>query len=65
MTFKAKYKFGYGDDYGKIGNEKLKDTRGRGFKKEKTKLKNKQFQGNGQRINTAINSIKFHVSDEE
>jgi len=60
-TFEAKEKFGAGgDEYGKIGNEKLKDTRGRDFKKEKTKFKNKNFQGGGFEINTnRVNSIKF------
>lgn len=61
FTLKAKYKFGTGgDDYGKIGWEKLKDTRGKNFKKEKMKLKNKNFAGGDFKINTtSVNSIKF------
>ena len=38
---KAKSKFGVGDEFGKLGNEKLKNTRGDSFKKEKGKLKNR------------------------
>jgi len=40
-TFEAKAKFGTGDAYGEFGNEKLKNTRGENFKKEKGKLKNR------------------------
>ena len=32
-TFEAKFKFGKGDDWGKFGHEKLKNTRGDSFKK--------------------------------
>jgi len=54
-----------GDDYGKIGNERLKDTRGKGFKKEKGKLKNKQYAGGDGRINMgAVNSIKLHFDSD-
>ncbi len=56
---KAKFKFGTGDEFGKIGYEKLKDTRGSNFRKEKNKLKNKNFQGSGFKITTAVNSIKL------
>jgi hypothetical protein len=49
-----------GDEFGKLGNEKLKHTVGKGFKKEKTKLKNKNFCGGDVTINMhAINSIKL------
>ena len=44
-TFEAKFKFGKGDDWGKFGHEKLKNTRGDSFKKEKGKLKNRAYQG--------------------
>jgi len=53
-----------GDAFGEFGNERLKDTRGRGFKKEKTKLKNKQFHGGAGRINAHVsNSIKLSYDD--
>lgn len=59
-TFEAKDRFGVGDEFGRFGNERLKDTRGRGFKKEKTKLKNKQFHGGNGRIDPTVrNSIKL------
>jgi hypothetical protein len=38
---KAKAKFGRGDAFGELGNEKLKFTKGDMFKKEKGKLKNR------------------------
>ena len=55
-----------GNDFGAVANEKLIHTRGKGFKKEKTKFKNKTFHG-GMHINTAVQSIKLDVtsSDEE
>lgn len=55
----AKFRFGQGgDDFGRLGNEKLKDTRGRDFKKEKAKLKNKDFHGGDFKINfNAVNSF--------
>ncbi|CAD8083426.1 unnamed protein product [Paramecium primaurelia] len=58
-TFEAKKKFGEGDQYGEFGNEKLKFTRGDNFKKEKGKLKNRQFQGMGSINLNSINSIKL------
>jgi len=65
-TFEAKFKFGKGDEYGMLGNEKLRDTRGSGFKKEKTKLKNKQFQGGGAKIDThTVSTIKLKFSDND
>ncbi len=47
-----------GDDYGKQANEKLKFTKGRDFKKEKTKFKNKTAFG-GINISTQVRSIKL------
>lgn len=47
-----------GDDYGKHANEKLKFTKGRDFKKEKTKFKNKTAFG-GINISTQVRSIKL------
>ena len=41
INIQAKSKFGVGDEFGKLGNEKLKNTRGDSFKKEKGKLKNR------------------------
>lgn len=41
INYKAKEKFGFGDEFGKLGNQKLGPTRGKDFKKEKNKLKNK------------------------
>ncbi|CAD8082196.1 unnamed protein product [Paramecium primaurelia] len=58
-TFEAKKKFGEGDQYGEFGNDKLKFTRGDNFKKEKGKLKNRQFQGMGSINLNSINSIKL------
>lgn len=58
-TFEAKFKYGAaGDEWGKYGHEKLKDTRGESFKKTKGKLKNKAFQAAGIDINK-INSIRL------
>jgi hypothetical protein len=45
-----------GENYGKQANEKLKFTKGRDFKKEKTKYKNKTAFG-GLSISTAVRSI--------
>lgn len=47
-----------GDDYGKHANDKLKVTKGRDFKKEKTKFKNKTAYG-GLNICTQVRSIKL------
>ena len=45
-TFEAKMKFGKGGDvHGIEGCNRLKDKRGKDFKKEKGKLKNKAFCG--------------------
>ena len=55
-----------GDDFGKAANDKLIVTRGKGFRKEKTKFKNKTFHG-GMNISTTIRSTKLEddSSDEE
>ena len=45
-----------GDDFGKAANDKLIATRGKGFRKEKTKFKNKTFHG-GMTISTSVRSI--------
>ena len=47
-----------GDSYGKFANEKLKVTRGKDFKKEKTKFKNKTSAG-GLQISQDVRSIKL------
>lgn len=57
-SFHAKFKFGAGDEWGQYGYERLKDTKGDGFKKEKGKLKTKAFQASGIDI-YKINSIKL------
>ncbi len=59
-SFHTKFKFGQGDMFGVEGHNKLKDKCGKGFRKEKSKLKNKNFQG-GQlgRITYAVNSTKL------
>ncbi len=60
-SFHAKFKFGNGGDlYGIEGHEKLKDKAGKGFRKEKSKFKNKNFQGGkAGKIVYAVNSTKF------
>lgn len=56
-SFEAKFKYGKGgDEWGRYGHEKLKDTRGESFKKTKDKLKNKAYQGGNIDFNV-INSI--------
>lgn len=47
-----------GDDYGKHANEKLIVTKGKDFKKEKTKFKNKSGSG-GMAISMAVRSIQL------
>ncbi|CAI2378642.1 unnamed protein product [Moneuplotes crassus] len=51
-SFEAKARYGGqgGDNY---------ETRGKGFRKEKTKMKKKNFHGAGQKITYQVNSIKF------
>ena len=47
-----------GDNFGQLANEKLKVTRGKDFKKEKTKFKNKTSAG-GMTISQTVRSIKL------
>jgi hypothetical protein len=64
-TYEAKSKYGEGDEFGRFGNERLKEVKGRDFKKEKAKLKNKQFHGGGGRIDPfAKSSVKLIYDDE-
>ena len=59
-SFESKAKFGgEGDKFGEWSYDKLKHTRGESFKKEKGKMKNRNFHSAGQRIGTGVNSIKF------
>ena len=51
-----------GDDFGKAANDKLIVTRGKGFRKEKTKFKNKTFHG-GLTISTTVRSIPLENDD--
>ena len=53
-----------GDDFGKAANDKLIMTRGKGFRKEKTKFKNKTFHG-GMTISTSVRSIKLEDDSSE
>ena len=53
-----------GDDYGTHANEKLKVTKGRDFKKEKTKFKNKTAFG-GYSISNEVKSIKLDFDDDD
>ena len=53
-----------GDDFGKAPNDKLIVTRGKGFRKEKTKFKNKTFHG-GMTISTSVRSIKLEDDSSE
>ena len=47
-----------GDNFGQLANENLKVTRGKDFKKEKTKFKNKTSAG-GMTISQTVRSIKL------
>ncbi|CDW72628.1 UNKNOWN [Stylonychia lemnae] len=60
-TFESKARFGQGggDAFGLWSNDKLKDKVGKGFKKEKGKMKNRNFHSQGQRIGYGVNSVKF------
>ena len=53
-----------GDDFGKAANDILIVTRGKGFRKEKTKFKNKTFHG-GMTISTSVRSIKLEDDSSE
>ena len=58
-SYEAKKRFGQtGDTYGDWSNSRLKDKVGKGFTKEKNKMKNKNFHASGGRFNmNAINSV--------
>lgn len=59
-SFSTKFRFGQGDLFGMEGHERLKDKAGKDFRKEKTRFKNRSFQGGGVgRIVYAVNSTKF------
>jgi hypothetical protein len=59
--FDAKAKFGGGDAYGQYGHDRLIITKGKDFRKEKGKLKNKMFQGYGSGTidDSKVNSIRL------
>ena len=52
-----------GDNFGQLANEKLKVTRGKDFKKEKTKFKNKTSAG-GMTISQTVRSIKLEDDND-
>lgn len=52
-----------GENYGHMANEKLKITKGKGFKKEKTKFKNKTAFG-GLNISTEVRSIPLDTDSD-
>ena len=58
-SYEAKARFGQtGDTYGDWSNSRLKDKVGKGFTKEKNKMKNKNFHASGGRFNAgAVNSV--------
>lgn len=59
-SFESKGKYGgEGDLFGQWSYDKLWDKRGESFKKEKGKMKNRNFHSAGQRISGVVNSIKF------
>ena len=59
-TFEAKAKYGQGgDDFGVHSNQKLKVVKGKDFRKEKTKMKKKNFHGAGSKLVYKVNSVKF------
>ena len=59
-TFEAKAKYGEeGDNFGNYSNDRLKVTQGKSFRKEKGKMKNKNFHANGEKITNRINSVRF------
>ena len=59
QSFFTKAMNGEGDKFGEWSNDRLFDKRGKGFKKEKGKMKNRCFHSAGQRIGTCVNSIKL------
>ncbi len=59
-SFESKARFGgEGDKFGEWSYEKLRDKRGESFKKEKGKMKNRNFHSAGHRISGVVNSFKF------
>ena len=46
-TFESKAMFGTGDKFGEWSYERLRDKVGQGFKKEKAKMKNRNFHSAG------------------
>ena len=60
-SYEAKATFGTtGDTYGDWSNMKLKDKVGKGFTKEKNKMKNKNFHSSGGRFNMgSVNSVSM------
>jgi hypothetical protein len=59
-SFESKGNYGTeGDKFGEWSYERLRDKRGESFKKEKGKMKNRNFHSAGQRISGTVNSIKF------
>lgn len=48
--------YGEGDKFGEWANERLKDKRGQNFKKEKQKMKGRNFHSQGQRLGFGVNS---------
>ena len=58
-SYESKAKFGTGDSYGGWSNDRLNDKVGAGFKKEKNKMKNKNFHSSGTFNQNAVNSIKL------
>jgi hypothetical protein len=58
-SYEAKANFGEtGDTYGDWANSKLRVTVGKGFTKEKNKMKNRNFHASGGRFNMgSVNSI--------
>ena len=58
-SYESKLTYGAGGDtYGDWSNNKLKDKVGKGFTKEKNKMKNRNFHASGGGFNmSAVNSI--------
>ena len=56
---KARFGMGGGDRFGEWSNTKLRDKVGKGFTKEKNKMKNRNFHSQGERIGYGVNSVKF------
>ena len=56
---KARFGMGGGDKFGEWSNDRLRDKVGAGFKKEKQKMKNRNFHSAGNKIGYGVNSVKF------